>query len=79
MLPNPFFVKIFVVAQKFEPLLQFSKKLPNVNNCPMGQNSPNLVTLFKSLTVFPFSLILPLKSSGRFECEEIRQLGLQLF
>jgi hypothetical protein len=34
------------VAQKFGQLLRFSKKLPNVNNRPIGKNWPNLVTLF---------------------------------
>jgi hypothetical protein len=32
------------VAQKFE-LLLYLKNLAKVNNCPMGENSPNLVTL----------------------------------
>jgi hypothetical protein len=33
------------VAQKVGVLLKFSKRLPKVNNHPIGENSPNLVTL----------------------------------
>jgi hypothetical protein len=37
------------VTKKFRLLRQFSQKLPKVNNGPMGENSPNLVTLFISM------------------------------
>jgi hypothetical protein len=33
------------VAQKFSLILKFSKKTPNNNNRPRGENLPNLVTL----------------------------------
>jgi hypothetical protein len=33
------------VAEEFGLLLTFSKKTPNENNCPKGENPPNLVTL----------------------------------
>jgi hypothetical protein len=36
------------VAQKWGLLMDFSKNLPRINNCPIGENSPNLVTLFCS-------------------------------
>jgi hypothetical protein len=35
------------VGQKFD-LLHIFKALPKVNNCPKGENSPNLVTLIPS-------------------------------
>jgi hypothetical protein len=28
----------------------FFKKLPKVNNCPLGENSPNLVTLIADVS-----------------------------
>jgi hypothetical protein len=33
------------IAQTFQLLLYFSKKLSKVNNHPTGENSPSLVTL----------------------------------
>jgi hypothetical protein len=36
-------------AQKFGLLLKFSKNLPKVSNRPIGENSPNLVTLLETL------------------------------
>jgi hypothetical protein len=33
------------VAQLFVLFLQFSQKLPKLNSRPIGENSPNLVTL----------------------------------
>jgi hypothetical protein len=36
------------IAQLFWLLLQFSQKLPNENSHPIGENSPNLVTLGRS-------------------------------
>jgi hypothetical protein len=36
---------MYIVAQKFGLLLQFFEVLPQENNRPMGENSPNLVTL----------------------------------
>jgi hypothetical protein len=54
--PNNFFAKINPqlvpwkkVAQKCALLLQFFKPLPKVNNHPLGENSPNLVTLVPSV------------------------------
>jgi hypothetical protein len=35
------------VAKKYGLLLQFSEKIPKVNNHPLGENSPNLVTLLQ--------------------------------
>jgi hypothetical protein len=35
-------------SQKCGLLLQFSKTMPKVNNRPLGENSPNLVTLLSS-------------------------------
>jgi hypothetical protein len=46
---------------KFGLLLQFSSKLPKVNNRPMGENSPNLATLFVAIfAVFGRKLTLAL-------------------
>jgi hypothetical protein len=36
-------------SPKLGPLSQLKKKLFKVNNCPKGENSPNLVTLFPTL------------------------------
>jgi hypothetical protein len=51
--PTRFFDKIYIYrtetlekdGHKFALLLLFSKKLPNVNNHPIGENLPNLVIL----------------------------------
>jgi hypothetical protein len=39
------------VAYKFDLLLYFSKKLLNENNRPIGENSPNPITLMRSIKV----------------------------
>jgi hypothetical protein len=56
MKPKTFFVKIntykFYHGEKYQKIalfMQFSKKLPNENNRPTGENSPNLVALFEGL------------------------------
>jgi hypothetical protein len=42
-------------SQKFGLFLQFSKKLPYENNRPLGETSPNLVTLV-GITKFTYIL-----------------------
>jgi hypothetical protein len=53
---QPIFVKIKTqpelskeVVKKFGLLLQFSKKLPKENSRLLGENSPNLVTLLRTI------------------------------
>jgi hypothetical protein len=54
MQPTPFYVKINTSSQKVSKkcglLMQFLKKLPKVNNRPLGENSPNLVTLVTTVS-----------------------------
>jgi hypothetical protein len=57
--PGIFFVKLgeqlflgTTVARIFGRLLQFSKKLPKINNRTIGESSPNPVTLFRRLLPF---------------------------
>jgi hypothetical protein len=45
------------VDQNVGYLSIFSKYLPKVNNRPMGENSPNLVTLLPSLVWFETVLL----------------------
>jgi hypothetical protein len=53
MYPNPFFVKIIASLLKWKRLIEKlgylcnfqPKKSPKVNNSPIGENLPNLVTL----------------------------------
>jgi hypothetical protein len=57
MLPNPFFLSklmhinftMLKSSPKFGLLLSFLEELPKVNHRPIGENSPNLVTLVGSL------------------------------
>jgi hypothetical protein len=56
MWPNSFFGKVNIkhlpwikVEKNFGLLLYFSKNLHKENNRPIGENSPNLVTLFGTI------------------------------
>jgi hypothetical protein len=76
-----FFVKINAVENHCSKLRSISvslKNLPIENNCPMCQNSPNLVTLFRNTYVSSLDLVslcISFRSTYLFELSKVSTLN----